>query len=81
VSVVHVPGDAGKLQASHWPVQALSQQTPSWQKPLAHSSAALPLHSTPRVSLSRQTPAEQYCPPGHGLVLSQLPLHWSVPQT
>jgi hypothetical protein len=81
VSVVQVPRDAGRLHASHWPVQALSQQTPSWQKPLAHSSGALPLHATPIISLSRQTPAEQYCPLGQRWVLSQLPLHWSVPQT
>jgi hypothetical protein len=32
----HVPLDAGRLHASHWPPQALLQQTPSVQNEEAH---------------------------------------------
>ncbi len=36
---MQIPIDPLTSQASHWPVQALSQQTPSTQLPLAHSPA------------------------------------------
>ncbi len=38
VTGVHVPSLPVTLHASHWPSQALSQQAPSMQRPLAHSS-------------------------------------------
>ena len=36
VFAAHVPTDPVRLQAMHWFVQAVSQQTPFAQKPLAH---------------------------------------------
>jgi len=36
VTDLHVPALPVSAHASHWPLQALSQQTPSVQKPLAH---------------------------------------------
>jgi hypothetical protein len=38
---VHVPALPETSHASHWPAQALSQQTPSTQWPLPHSLSAL----------------------------------------
>ena len=38
-TVVHAPGAVARSHAWHWPVHAESQQTPSTQKPLAHSVA------------------------------------------
>jgi len=55
VTAVQVPGVA--LQASHWPLQAWSQHTPSAQKPLAH--ALLMVHAPPGGSLGVHTPAAQ----------------------
>ena len=37
---VQVPAFPAALQVTHWPVQALSQQTPSTQKPLPQPAAA-----------------------------------------
>jgi hypothetical protein len=42
VTVVHVPTLPATSHACHWPLQALSQQTPSTQEPEAHS--LLPPH-------------------------------------
>jgi hypothetical protein len=45
------------LHASHWPPQALSQQTPSAQLPLAHCPATV--QTWPAVFFATQTPALQ----------------------
>jgi len=36
VTGLHEPGDAGKLHASHWPLQSLLQHTPSTQNVELH---------------------------------------------
>ena len=38
MTAAQVPGLVGRLHASHWPLQAWLQHTPSAQKPVAHSS-------------------------------------------
>jgi len=35
-TALHTPSEPGTLQASHWPVQVVSQQTPSTQWLLMH---------------------------------------------
>ena len=57
---VQVPPVPGALHASHGPVQAASQQTPSVQKPEPHS-AALP-HATPSPVRTMQLPRSQRKP-------------------
>jgi hypothetical protein len=63
-SAVHAPSDAGRLQAKQPAVQALLQQTPSAQKPLAHSSPRA--HRLPRIFLPhealRQTAGASHSP-------------------
>jgi hypothetical protein len=64
---VHSPGALGRLQAMHVPSQAVAQQTPSAQTPLAHSAPqaqaleftlvpgpVTPLHVSGGAALSRQ---------------------------
>jgi len=46
------------LQAWHTPLQAVSQQTPSTQKPEVHSCAAV--HALPRSCLALHCPPAQY---------------------
>jgi hypothetical protein len=43
----HLPGDCGSAHDLHVPSQALSQQTPSTQKPLAHSLAVVHACASP----------------------------------
>jgi hypothetical protein len=59
VAGAQVPADDGRLHASHWPVQAPSQQTPSTQWPLVHI-ASRP-HAAPRASLASHTPPAHHC--------------------
>ena len=82
-TAVHVPALPGTSHASHWPLHALSQQTPSTQLPEPHSldfeqatpsgfeqvPAPFTLHFKPPAQLatSQQTPSTQ--PPL---------LHWSL---
>jgi hypothetical protein len=51
---VHLPTEPASAQLSHWPAQALSQQTPSTQFPVAHS--AVVVQAEPLVFLVWQTP-------------------------
>jgi hypothetical protein len=53
----HTPSAPATSQASHWPPQERSQQTPSTQKPDAHSADVL--HDEPGASRGTQTPPEQ----------------------
>jgi hypothetical protein len=57
---VHVPALPSTSHASHWPVHALLQQTPSTQKPLTHAPSAP--HSSPGVSVPSHCPLEQKAP-------------------
>jgi len=61
---VHAPSDAGRLHAKQPAVQALLQQTPSAQKPLAHSSPRA--HRLPRIFFPheplRQTAGASHSP-------------------
>ena len=57
VTAVQVPTAMATSQASHWPLQAWSQHTPSAQKPLAH--ALLMVHAPPGGSRGVHTPAAQ----------------------
>jgi hypothetical protein len=54
---VQVPIALAWLQAAHWPVQAVSQQTPSTQKPEVHWLA--PPQAWPFPSLDTHWLAEQ----------------------
>jgi hypothetical protein len=56
-TAVQVPTAMGTSQASHWPLQAWSQHTPSAQNPLAH--ALLMVHAPPGGSRGVHTPAAQ----------------------
>jgi hypothetical protein len=75
VTGVQVPAVPARLQASHWPVQAALQQTPSTQKLEAHWDAAV--HAWPL--LRAQTPAARpatagalQTPLGHVAVVQQV---------
>jgi hypothetical protein len=66
-----VPTFVARLQASHWPVHATSQQTPSTQNPEPHSLAppqAVPLvlrHSPGLAGVLHELPAPQVETPQH----------------
>lgn len=78
---VQVPNDPAWSQASHWPSQARSQQTPSAQKPEPHSSplvhevppsfAHVPFLLTEQLDpeehpiTAQHTPSVQKAPEGH----------------
>jgi hypothetical protein len=72
-----VPTSVATSQASHWPLQALSQQTASTQKPLAHWPGAA--HVSPGPILAVQRPPEQKFPVGQSESRVQLPMHCVVP--
>ena len=56
----HMPGDAARLHAWHWPPHAPSQQFPSTQKFDAHWS--FEEQASPRFFLARQVPVLQKSP-------------------
>jgi hypothetical protein len=59
---VQVPGALGELQVRQAPPQALWQQTPSVQKPEAHSPAApqvCPIGLGPQVRFTQAAPVSQ----------------------
>jgi hypothetical protein len=64
---VQVPALPSTSQASHWPVHALLQQTPSTQNPLAH--APLVPHAWPATSVPWHCPPLQNAPLEHSLVV------------
>jgi hypothetical protein len=74
---VQVPADAGRLHASHWPVQSLSQHTASTQCPLLHSASMEQV--VPLVARGLHTPPRQKSPVGQSLFVLQ-PAHWLTPQ-
>ncbi len=54
VTAVHVPTLPATLHDSHWPLQSVSQQTPSTQLPLLHSTPRA--HPEPLSPVGVQTP-------------------------
>jgi hypothetical protein len=62
VQTPSIPPVLAEEHAVHLSVQALSQQTPSTQNPVAHSFA--PAHAGPASFSKRQTPALHQCPDG-----------------
>jgi hypothetical protein len=77
-TAVQVPTLPDSPHASHWPLQALSQQTPSTQCPDAHWFA--PPQVCPCVSSGTQTPAEHQLPLVQSESALQLPAHAVGPQ-
>jgi hypothetical protein len=77
-TAVQVPTVLGSAQASHWPVQELSQQMPSTQWPDAHWLA--PPQLWPRVSSGTHTAAEHQLPAGQSESALQLPAQAVGPQ-
>jgi hypothetical protein len=73
-TVMQVPGLLGSLQAWHWPLHALEQQTPSIQYALVHS---MPLeHETPLAFVGwQEAVASQYLPLPQGMPALQPPEH------
>jgi hypothetical protein len=78
-TAVQVPALPATLQASHWPAQALLQQTPSTQLPLAHWTAAP--QEPPFATRGTQTPAEHQSPETQLELLAQTPRQADAPQT
>jgi len=78
LTAAQVPALPGTSQASHSPLQATLQQTPSTQFPFAHCAAAEQLDPSP--SLTTQTPAEHQSPAGQSASTAQLPLQAVGPQ-
>jgi hypothetical protein len=64
---VHVPALSATSQASHSPVQALLQQTPSTQNPLAQ--AAFEPHACPSACVPWQWPIAQKASGAHSLAI------------
>jgi hypothetical protein len=75
---VQVPALAGTSQASHWPLQSVSQQTPSTQKPLRHSVG--PPHCAPGSLFGSQMPAEHQLSDAQSASVVQSPRQVVVPQ-
>jgi hypothetical protein len=79
MTAVQTPLLPARLQASHCPPQALSQQTPSTQFPVAHCEAAE--QAEPPASSGTQSPPEHQSPATQSVSAEQLPLqaagpHW-----
>jgi hypothetical protein len=73
-----IPTRPATLQASHWPLQVLSQQTPSVHRPLAHWLA--PEQVAPPARRSAQTPDEHQAVAAQSASIRQLPLQAVAPQ-
>jgi len=71
VTAVQAPTCPGWLQASHWPVQPPSQQTPSTQWSAAHWPSFA--HAAPFASLATQRPA------AHQSLATQSASEWQIP--
>ena len=78
-TAVQVPALPATLQASHWPAQALLQQRPSTQLPLAHWPAAP--QEPPFATRGTQTPAEHQSPEAQSELLAHPPRQAEAPQT
>jgi hypothetical protein len=76
VTAEQMPCFPGTLQASHWPEQAVSQQTPSTQLLDLHCVAAK--QASPLSSLDRHSPPPQKFPPVHSASVEQ-PVPQAVP--
>lgn len=66
----HVPAFDGRLHASHWPEQAVSQQTPSMQLPDAHWVPAT--HAAPLPSFAMHSPPPQNVPDAQSVSAPQV---------
>jgi hypothetical protein len=75
-ALMHVPTEPTSPQVWQVPPQALLQQTPSTQKPLAQSPAVL--HATPFCSCGTHRPAAQWLPAVQSLFEPQLVAHAAV---
>jgi hypothetical protein len=75
---MQAPAVPRRLQPSHWPVQAVLQQTPSAQLPLAH--CAVPPQEEPFPRCGTQIPAEHQSPAMQSESAMQPPLHVLPPQ-
>jgi hypothetical protein len=75
---VQVPTDPATSQASHCPVQAALQQTPSAQKPLAHCVPAA--QAAPSAPFGAQTPPEHHWPAAQSPSAAQSPRQAVAPQ-
>lgn len=75
---MQVPTEPATSQASHAPVHAASQQTPSAQEPLAHWSAAP--QEPPPGFCATQTPPEHQLPDAQSPSVEQLPRQATAPQ-
>jgi hypothetical protein len=73
-----VPTLPATSQASHWPLQAVSQQTPSTQLALEHWLP--PPQLVPLPSCATHTPPEHQLPAWQSPSLLQLPRHARGPQ-
>jgi hypothetical protein len=78
VTATQVPAWPGTSQAWHWPLQAVSQQTPSTQLALAHWFGAP--QPAPFASLVTQMPAAQNWPAVQSPSEAQLPRQAVGPQ-
>jgi hypothetical protein len=70
-TALHRPNAAGRLQASHEPLQVVSQQMPSTQWALVHSFDAPQV--APSAFFGWQAPAPQKKPLAHWLSAAQVP--------
>jgi hypothetical protein len=75
---VHLPSVPASAHASHWPLQSLSQHTPSTQCELAHSASIE--HFVPSPDCGLQTPPRQKSPDGQSAFVLH-PVHCVCPQT
>lgn len=77
VTGVHVPSWPSTSQASHAPVHAELQHTPSTQAPVPHSSVAL--QRSPAAFTGEHTPALHQCPAAQSLATAHVPAQASAP--
>jgi hypothetical protein len=75
----HVPADPATSQAWHCPPQAVSQHTPSAQKPLPHSPGTA--HGSPGPFCGTHEPLEQKSPGAQSRSAEHDPRHAVAPQT
>jgi hypothetical protein len=75
---LQMPGWPGSAQAAHWPLQAVSQQTPSTQKPEVHW--LLPPQVAAWAFLAVHTPAEHQFPVAQSVSTEQEALQAVAPQ-
>lgn len=77
-TAVQVPREPGRLQASHWPPQAVPQHTPSTQLPLPHWFAAVQV--VPGAFWGTQALELHQLPEAHWESVEQVALQAVAPQ-